>query len=256
MYALGGTLYSSGLPGREPVKLGLTVEQIYAGMVTAAATLGAYWGASESGVGQHVDLSLFEIMAGNQDRAAQQNLTYQYTGDAPKRSGPLGGRNICPTASIPRADGTCSSSRWCRPGTGLRDDRAPRPGEGPALHGARELQRQPRGQRGVRRHPARVAALAHQGRGHRPGAGSRLPVGATERHGRGVHGPASAGRATSSTRSSIRDRQPALSRRAVPHVLERLVLRPRASARRAHREVLRSWATPTTPSGARDKEGV
>jgi len=105
MYALGGTMFSSGLPGREPVKLGLTVEQIYAGMVAAAATLGAYWAASASGTGQHVDLSLFELMVGNQDRALQSTLMYQYTGEDSKRSGPGSGRTICPNGVYPASDG-------------------------------------------------------------------------------------------------------------------------------------------------------
>ena len=52
----------TGLPDREPVKLGLTVEQFYAGMVCATATMGAFMGASLTGEGQHVDMSLIEIM--------------------------------------------------------------------------------------------------------------------------------------------------------------------------------------------------
>jgi crotonobetainyl-CoA:carnitine CoA-transferase CaiB-like acyl-CoA transferase len=45
LYALGGTMISTGMPDRPPVKLGLTVEQFYAGMVCATATMGAFMGA-------------------------------------------------------------------------------------------------------------------------------------------------------------------------------------------------------------------
>ena len=48
MYALGGTMHMTGMPDREPVKLGLTVEQFYAGMVCATATMGAFMGASSA----------------------------------------------------------------------------------------------------------------------------------------------------------------------------------------------------------------
>jgi crotonobetainyl-CoA:carnitine CoA-transferase CaiB-like acyl-CoA transferase len=105
MYALGGTMYSTGIPDREPVKLGLTVQQFYAGMITATATMGAYMGRLLQGTGQHLDLSLFEIMAGSQDRAVQAHATYQYTGTTPQRTGGGAGRNILPNGAYPCADG-------------------------------------------------------------------------------------------------------------------------------------------------------
>ena len=105
MYALGGTMHSTGSPEREPVKLGLTVQQFYAGMVSATATLGAYMGRELQGYGQHVDLSLFEIAAASQDRALQGQATYQYTGVLPQRSGGRAGRNVLPNGAYPCADG-------------------------------------------------------------------------------------------------------------------------------------------------------
>jgi crotonobetainyl-CoA:carnitine CoA-transferase CaiB-like acyl-CoA transferase len=105
MYAIGGTMHSTGMPEREPVKLGLTVQQFYAGMVSATATMGAYMGSLLQGVGQHVDLSLFEIMTGSQDRAVQGHATYQYTGVIPQRTGGGAGRNILPNGAYPCADG-------------------------------------------------------------------------------------------------------------------------------------------------------
>jgi crotonobetainyl-CoA:carnitine CoA-transferase CaiB-like acyl-CoA transferase len=105
MYAIGGTMHATGMPGREPVKLALTVQQIFAGMVSATATMGAYMGSVLQGIGQHVDLSLFEIMTGSQDRAVQGHATYQFTGNLPQRAGGGAGRNILPNGAYPCADG-------------------------------------------------------------------------------------------------------------------------------------------------------
>jgi crotonobetainyl-CoA:carnitine CoA-transferase CaiB-like acyl-CoA transferase len=105
LYALGGTMHSTGTPDREPVKLALTVEQFFAGMITATATMGAYLGAQAHGAGQHVDLSLFEMIAGNQDRAVQAHTVFQYAGTIAQRAGGGGGRNVLPSGVYPVADG-------------------------------------------------------------------------------------------------------------------------------------------------------
>jgi crotonobetainyl-CoA:carnitine CoA-transferase CaiB-like acyl-CoA transferase len=118
LYALGGTMIATGMPDRAPVKLGLTVEHFYAGMVSATATMGAFYGVGPhlnslpegegENVGQHVDLSLFEIQVGNQDRAVQGQMMYQYTGGlaGPVRTGGgSAGRNILPAGVYPAADG-------------------------------------------------------------------------------------------------------------------------------------------------------
>jgi crotonobetainyl-CoA:carnitine CoA-transferase CaiB-like acyl-CoA transferase len=74
-------------------------------MVAATAIMGAHLGSILHGIGQHVDLSLFEIMAGSQDRAVQASARYQYTGVIPERTGGGGGRNILPNGVYPCADG-------------------------------------------------------------------------------------------------------------------------------------------------------
>ena len=119
LYALGGTMISTGMPDREPVKLGLTVEQFYAGMVCATATMGAFFGATASGVGQHVDMSLMEIMVANQDRAVQGHMIYQYTGPGAGRTGGgSAGRTIVPVGVYPTLDGYVQffalTPRWDR----------------------------------------------------------------------------------------------------------------------------------------------
>jgi crotonobetainyl-CoA:carnitine CoA-transferase CaiB-like acyl-CoA transferase len=105
MYALGGTMQSTGLAEREPVKLGLTVEQFFAGALCAGATMGAFMGTVFGGEGQHLDLSLQEMSAGNQDRAAQANTNYQYTGFIPPRRGGDYGTTLVPSGVFPCADG-------------------------------------------------------------------------------------------------------------------------------------------------------
>jgi crotonobetainyl-CoA:carnitine CoA-transferase CaiB-like acyl-CoA transferase len=109
LYALGSTMQVTGMPDRPPLKLGLTVENVFAGMVSATATMGAFMGASLSGEGQYVDLALMEIQAGNQDRAVQGQMVYQYvggpTGGWTRSGGGSQGRNILPVGVYPCADG-------------------------------------------------------------------------------------------------------------------------------------------------------
>jgi crotonobetainyl-CoA:carnitine CoA-transferase CaiB-like acyl-CoA transferase len=109
LYALGSTMQSTGMPDRPPLKLGLTVENVYAGMVCAAATMGALIGAAAHGTGQHLDLALMEIQAGNQDRGVQGQMMYQYVGNAnrgPARTGGgVVGRFLSPVGVYPCADG-------------------------------------------------------------------------------------------------------------------------------------------------------
>jgi crotonobetainyl-CoA:carnitine CoA-transferase CaiB-like acyl-CoA transferase len=106
LYALGGTMQLTGLPDRPPLKLALTVENLYAGLVCATATMGALMG-SLDGLGQHLDLSLMEIQAGSQDRAMQLHTAHQWVGSAgrDKRVGGSVGRDLLPKGVYPVADG-------------------------------------------------------------------------------------------------------------------------------------------------------
>jgi crotonobetainyl-CoA:carnitine CoA-transferase CaiB-like acyl-CoA transferase len=85
LYAMGGTMHSTGVHDREPIKLGMTVEQFYCGTVAASATMGAFLGATFHGEGQPLDLSLFEFMTGSQDRALTMLSTWNYTGETQPR---------------------------------------------------------------------------------------------------------------------------------------------------------------------------
>jgi crotonobetainyl-CoA:carnitine CoA-transferase CaiB-like acyl-CoA transferase len=85
LYAMGGTMHSTGVHDREPIKLGMTVEQFYCGTVAASGTMGAFLGATFHGTGQHLDYSLFEFMTGSQDRALTMISTWNYVGETQPR---------------------------------------------------------------------------------------------------------------------------------------------------------------------------
>ncbi|MBI4496408.1 MAG: CoA transferase [Chloroflexi bacterium] len=121
-YAMGGAMHATGIPEREPVKLGATVMLMQAGNVAAAVALGAYFGKKFQGVGQHVDLSIHEIMAGNVDRAGPGLVTTAFSGQGMGSRTRQQGRTILPSGVFPCADGYVQFSglqahfwpRFCR----------------------------------------------------------------------------------------------------------------------------------------------
>ena len=117
LYAMGGEMYSSGATGREPLKQahGLTLYQ--GGAMAATATMIGVWGMRRHGIGQHIDISLFETQAGSMDRRLTSLLSYQYTGDnpGPEDPRPVG---ILPSGIFPCKDGyvdiRCTMRWWPR----------------------------------------------------------------------------------------------------------------------------------------------
>jgi len=79
-YAMGGEMYSTGIAGREPLKLGGNVIQYQSGTVAAVATLGAFYAAEFQEIGQHVDVSIMETQAGSADRRIMYILSYIMAG--------------------------------------------------------------------------------------------------------------------------------------------------------------------------------
>jgi CoA:oxalate CoA-transferase len=79
-YAMGGEMCSTGIAGREPLKLGGNVVQYQAGTVAAVATMGALYGADLQEEGQHVDVSIMETQAGSADRRIIYLLGYACAG--------------------------------------------------------------------------------------------------------------------------------------------------------------------------------
>jgi crotonobetainyl-CoA:carnitine CoA-transferase CaiB-like acyl-CoA transferase len=114
LYAMGGEMYSSGATGREPLKQahGLTLYQ--GGAMAATATMVGVYGVRRHGIGQHLDVSLFETQAGSMDRRLTSLVSYQYTGDnpGPEDPRPVG---ILPSGIFPCKDGYVdirSTMRW------------------------------------------------------------------------------------------------------------------------------------------------
>jgi crotonobetainyl-CoA:carnitine CoA-transferase CaiB-like acyl-CoA transferase len=58
--AMSGVLSATGMPGGEPVKCGVSIADLGSGMMALYGILSAYIGRQTSGVGQHIDASLFE----------------------------------------------------------------------------------------------------------------------------------------------------------------------------------------------------
>lgn len=80
-YALGGVLYVTGAPEREPIKIGLYAPLFLVGSVAAAMGFGAYWGARRTGKGEYVDVAIMEVLAGSMDRGAPNLMAAAYNGE-------------------------------------------------------------------------------------------------------------------------------------------------------------------------------
>ena len=84
-YALGGPMHVTGLPDRNPLKLGGQVVQYLAGVHAAAAGMVAVLGRLKGRGGDHVDISIMETQMGSPDRRTPMLVGYQYTGQTNKR---------------------------------------------------------------------------------------------------------------------------------------------------------------------------
>ena len=82
-YALGGMMYTSGSYDREPLKHGHPQTLYMGGMIAAYATSAALFARAATGLGQHIDLSLHEVMASHHYAAP---LMYTFTGAIERRA--------------------------------------------------------------------------------------------------------------------------------------------------------------------------
>ncbi|MEE9285606.1 MAG: CoA transferase [Dehalococcoidia bacterium] len=111
-YGMGGAMFATGYPGREPMKLGGNVIQSQAGQAAALATVIALFGVEARGRGEHLDVSIMETQAASQDRRATMLIAYQFIGlvnGRTHRPGALGG------GVRPCADGyvnIAAQARW------------------------------------------------------------------------------------------------------------------------------------------------
>jgi crotonobetainyl-CoA:carnitine CoA-transferase CaiB-like acyl-CoA transferase len=83
LYGMGGEMYTSGAAGREPLKQAHNLTLYQGGAVAATAIMVGLMGVRRHGVGQYLDVSLFETQAGSIDRRMTSLVAYQYTGDNP-----------------------------------------------------------------------------------------------------------------------------------------------------------------------------
>ncbi|HEX78197.1 MAG TPA: CoA transferase [Dehalococcoidia bacterium] len=104
LYGMGGEMYSSGLPDREPVKNAETVSLYQVGAAAATGTMGALLGSRLQGIGQHVDMSMQEALtAAAPDRKSTVMIAYQFCGEIHPRF--PGYETGYPYGAHPTADG-------------------------------------------------------------------------------------------------------------------------------------------------------
>ena len=87
LYAMGGLMYITGDPEREPLHMAARLAQYGAGQNAFAGTLGALLHRDIAGVGQHVDVAISEYLATILENALSQ---YSYTGSNFRRTGNRG----------------------------------------------------------------------------------------------------------------------------------------------------------------------
>jgi crotonobetainyl-CoA:carnitine CoA-transferase CaiB-like acyl-CoA transferase len=105
IYGMGGSMNTVGLPGREPTKKGTGTPVLFSGGNAAAMiTMIALYAARIQGVGQHVDVSLFEAQMGTIDRRMSHLIAYQYNNETAPRADPRATR-LFPFGIQPAGDG-------------------------------------------------------------------------------------------------------------------------------------------------------
>jgi len=105
-YAMGGAMFETGIPTKPPVALVRNVTLHESGWLAVAGTLGAWYGATRSGQGDYVDISLMETMLAGTDRRDTYLVSYAYTGfNSPRQDITISRRHIMPVGYYPTRDG-------------------------------------------------------------------------------------------------------------------------------------------------------
>jgi crotonobetainyl-CoA:carnitine CoA-transferase CaiB-like acyl-CoA transferase len=103
--ALGGLMSVTGLPddtpGGEPMKVGVPITDLFTGMYATIGILAALRGREQSGRGQALDISLFDVQAA---MLANQGMNYLVSGEIPVRLG-NDHPNVVPCGTFATADG-------------------------------------------------------------------------------------------------------------------------------------------------------
>jgi crotonobetainyl-CoA:carnitine CoA-transferase CaiB-like acyl-CoA transferase len=84
MQGMGGLMSVTGAPDGEPMKAGVAVVDLFTGMYAATAVLAALLERERSGLGQHIDLALFDVQIATM---ANQIASYLVSGEQPPRLG-------------------------------------------------------------------------------------------------------------------------------------------------------------------------
>ena len=87
VFAMTGAMNREGLPGRPPLEYGGEIAQYFTGVAASAATMGALVGTAMTGVGDWIDISIFESMTGHPNQIARR-ASYAYKGEDDKRVDP------------------------------------------------------------------------------------------------------------------------------------------------------------------------
>jgi crotonobetainyl-CoA:carnitine CoA-transferase CaiB-like acyl-CoA transferase len=91
-----------GMPGAEPMKVGVAVADLFTGLYASTAILAALWHARASQQGQHIDIALFDVQAA---MLANQAANFFATGQSPGRLGNAH-PNLSPYQVFATADGS------------------------------------------------------------------------------------------------------------------------------------------------------
>ena len=112
IYGMGGSMNTSGLPEREPTKKAGTAVLFSAGNMGALATMMALYAAKTQGIGQHVDVSLFEAQMCSIDRRMSDLIGYAYNNEITPREDPRA------LIAYPFGIQPCKDGYWELSGTG------------------------------------------------------------------------------------------------------------------------------------------
>ncbi len=96
------TGHPDGVPGGGPMKIGASIVDISTGLYAGIAILAALRERDASGLGQHIDMALFDTVAA---LSPHQSAAYFQTGKVPARTGTSSGGIMMPYETFPCADG-------------------------------------------------------------------------------------------------------------------------------------------------------
>jgi crotonobetainyl-CoA:carnitine CoA-transferase CaiB-like acyl-CoA transferase len=91
LFAMGGEMFSHGIAGREPLKLGGTAALLQCGAMGAIAALGAIHAWEQHQIGQVIEMALFDVQINNIDRRSSAILGFRWTGRVLQRPPSAGG---------------------------------------------------------------------------------------------------------------------------------------------------------------------